>query len=197
MKKIVITGGIASGKSEFIRYLTTKNLKVLSADKINSELLLNKDYIAEIAKQFPDAVICGKVDKSRLKASIIDDKKNAELLNSIAHPIIKQRIEESLIGSDGIVFVEVPLLVESGMQDIFDCVVVIKTDEKQRLQRIMQRDCCDIQTAHGMIALQTTDEERGKYADYVINNNGDIKALYKEADELLKKLNISCKRLTK
>ena len=92
---------------------------------------------------------------------------------------------------------EVPLLVESGMQDMFDQVVLVKSDTAERLKRAIIRDNSTSEIIKGIIALQTTDVQREQIANYVINNNGNIENLFAQADELLKIINIYCNRLTK
>lgn len=199
MKKIAITGGIASGKSELVKYIAGENFTVLSADNVNSELLKDERYIAKIAAIFPKAVKENVIDKNELKKIIGSDKSNAEKLNKIAHPLIKLRLEELMdkFCDNEIIFVEVPLLIESGMQDMFDYVVVVTACEEKRLLRAVERDKSVKEVVQGIISLQATEEERLKFADFVINNNADKANLYRQADELLKKLNIYCKGLTK
>lgn len=134
--RIAIIGGIGSGKSTVLSIVKSMGISTLSADEINGELLQDEDYIAKIASEFPSAVIDGKVDRHALASIIFNDDEARLKLNSIAHPLILERIKADV--SDPLV-VEMPLLLECGATELFDEVVYVHAPKLMRVIRIKRR----------------------------------------------------------
>ena len=182
--KVAVTGGIGAGKSEFMRAVKELGIRTYSADEINAELLSDKRYIEKLSEAFPLAVKDGKVDKSVLREEVFSDEKKRKTLNALAHPEIRRQIEE--ITGDAVV--EVPLLFESGMTDLFDRVIVVTAGEDVRINRIVSTRNISKDLAKNIIKNQTTDDERIKRADYVAINDGTRKDLYEQAKNIIKRI---------
>ena len=182
--KVAVTGGIGAGKSEFMRAVKELGIRTYSADEINAELLRDKRYIEKLSEAFPLAVKDGKVDKSVLREEVFSDEKKRKTLNTLAHPEIRRKIEE--ITGDAVV--EVPLLFESGMTDLFDRVIVVTAGEDVRINRIVSTRNISKDLAKNIIKNQTTDDERLKRADYVAINDGTRKDLYEQAKNIIKRI---------
>lgn len=182
--KVAVTGGIGAGKSEFMRAVKELGIRTFSADEINAELLRDKRYIEKLSAAFPLAVKDGKVDKAALRAEVFSDEKKRKTLNALAHPEIRRKIEE--ITGDAVV--EVPLLFESGMTDLFDKVIVVTAGEDARINRIVSTRNISKDLAKNIIKNQTTDDERIKRADYVAINDGTRKDLYEQAKNIIKRI---------
>lgn len=182
--KVAVTGGIGAGKSEFMRAVKELGIRTYSADEINAELLRDKRYIEKLSEAFPLAVKDGKVDKSVLREEVFSDEKKRKTLNALAHPEIRRKIEE--ITGDAVV--EVPLLFESGMTDLFDRVIVVTAGEDVRINRIVSTRNISKDIAKNIIKNQTTDDERIKRADYVAINDGTRKDLYEQAKNIIKRI---------
>lgn len=182
--KVAVTGGIGAGKSEFMRAVKELGIRTYSADEINAELLRDKGYIEKLSEAFPLAVKDGKVDKSVLREAVFSDEKKRKTLNALAHPEIRRKIEE--ITGDAVV--EVPLLFESGMTDLFDRVIVVTAGEDVRINRIVSTRNISKDLAKNIIKNQTTDDERIKRADYVAINDGTRKDLYEQAKNIIKRI---------
>lgn len=182
--KVAVTGGIGAGKSEFMRAVKELGIRTYSADEINAELLRDKGYIEKLSAAFPFAVKDGKVDKSVLREEVFSDEKKRKTLNALAHPEIRRQIEE--ITGDAVV--EVPLLFESGMTDLFDRVIVVTAGEDVRINRIVSTRNISKDLAKNIIKNQTTDDERIKRADYVAINDGTRKDLYEQAKNIIKRI---------
>lgn len=182
--KVAVTGGIGAGKSEFMRAVKELGIRTYSADEINAELLRDKRYIEKLSEAFPLAVKDGKVDKSVLREEVFSDEKKRKTLNALAHPEIRQQIEE--ITGDAVI--EVPLLFESGMTDLFDRVIVVTAGEDVRINRIVSTRNISKDLAKNIIKNQTTDDERLKRADYVAINDGTRKDLYEQAKNIIKRI---------
>ncbi|MDY3235751.1 MAG: dephospho-CoA kinase [Eubacteriales bacterium] len=182
--KVAVTGGIGAGKSEFMRAVKELGIRTYSADEINAELLRDKRYIEKLSEAFPLAVKDGKVDKSVLREEVFSDEKKRKTLNALAHPEIRRQIEE--ITGDAVI--EVPLLFESGMTDLFDRVIVVTAGEDVRINRIVSTRNISKDLAKNIIKNQTTDDERLKRADYVAINDGTRKDLYEQAKNIIKRI---------
>lgn len=182
--KVAVTGGIGAGKSEFMRAVKELGIRTYSADEINAELLRDKRYIEKLSAAFPLAVKDGKVDKTALREEVFSDEKKRKTLNALAHPEIRRKIEE--ITGDAVV--EVPLLFESGMTDLFDRVIVVTACEDVRINRIVSTRNISKDLAKNIIKNQTTDDERIKRADYVAINDGTRKDLYEQAKNIIKRI---------
>ncbi len=182
--KVAVTGGIGAGKSEFMRAVKELGIRTYSADEINAELLRDKRYIEKLSAAFPLAVKDGKVDKAVLREEVFSDEKKRKTLNALAHPEIRRKIEE--ITGDAVV--EVPLLFESGMTDLFDKVIVVTAGEDVRINRIVSTRNISKDLAKNIIKNQTTDDERIKRADYVAINDGTRKDLYEQAKNIIKRI---------
>lgn len=182
--KVAVTGGIGAGKSEFMRAVKELGIRTYSADEINAELLRDKRYIEKLSEAFPLAVKDGKVDKSVLREEVFSDEKKRKTLNALAHPEIRRKIEE--ITGDAVI--EVPLLFESGMTDLFDRVIVVTAGEDARINRIVSTRNISKDLAKNIIKNQATDDERIKLADYVAINDGTRKDLYEQAKNIIKRL---------
>lgn len=182
--KVAVTGGIGAGKSEFMRAVKELGIRTYSADEINAELLRDKGYIEKLSEAFPLAVKDGKVDKSVLREEVFSDEKKRKTLNALAHPEIRRKIEE--ITGDAVI--EVPLLFESGMTDLFDRVIVVTAGEDVRINRIVSTRNISKDLAKNIIKNQATDDERIKRADYVAINDGTRKDLYEQAKNIIKRI---------
>ena len=182
--KVAVTGGIGAGKSEFMRAVKELGIRTYSADEINAELLRDKRYIEKLSETFPLAVKDGKVDKSVLREEVFSDEKKRKTLNALAHPEIRRKIEE--ITGDAVI--EVPLLFESGMTDLFDRVIVVTAGEDVRINRIVSTRNISKDLAKNIIKNQATDDERIKRADYVAINDGTRKDLYEQAKTIIKRI---------
>lgn len=184
---IAVTGGIGSGKSEVIKVLATLGANIISSDKINRELLTEPSYISKMEAVFMKEKIVenGVINKKKLAELVFSNDKALRKLNALAHPEIFRKIAERAREMDGVVFVEVPLLIETNQQGQFDRVWLVKANTELRIERLKKRDNLTREEALRIMAKQTTDTEREKYATEIIENDGDehglalaVKALY-------------------
>ena len=183
MIKVAITGNIASGKSEVCRLIESAGNKILYTDNLGHELLEGNAAVIEAFKDF-DIISDGKISREKLAKVVFSDEVMRQKLNSIIHPLIKEKICEFFEknSNDNVVFVEIPLLFESGMQDLFDKIVLVYSDDKIRLKRIINRNHCSKEDAILRIKSQMPQEDKLKLVDIVIKNNGSIDDLKKQIE---------------
>lgn len=183
---IAITGGIGCGKSAVIQILRDLGKHCISCDEINAKLLQEDFYIELIKKEFPTVVEGGAINKKALSDIIFRSPTLRKKLNEIAHPIIKERFIAMLSDKEDN-FVEIPILTEEDVKDVFDRVWVINCGYKNRLERIMLRDNIDMDYARRKIVAQKQDNEFLVAVDTITNNN-NIHNLQKHVEYLLEKL---------
>lgn len=187
MKKIAITGVIASGKSTVCRIIEQLGGFVIYTDKINSDLLCDKSYIEKLKRLFPLAVQNGIVDRKKIREEIVKNDNKRELLNNLAHKEITKKVKDIINAlSCEIVFCEIPLIVESGMSEYFDEIWCVVSNRETKINRIMMRDTVSKEQAEKIIDCQNEDSVLMAISDVVIENNGTDKELKEKIKTLFK-----------
>jgi dephospho-CoA kinase len=210
MKIIGLTGGIGSGKSTVTDYLSARGFHVLDADKIAREIVLpGSDMLIQLAAAFGDAVICedGSLDRKKLAEIVFSDAEKKKTLDAMMHTEILELIHERVLryreeadtiaaagGDPGnilkykVIFIDAPLLFETGLEKSVEEVWVIDADDETRIRRIMERDGLEREEILLRIGSQMERGEKNRRADVVLDNTGDQEALYRQIDLLLEKL---------
>ncbi len=182
--KIAIIGGIGSGKSEAANIIKDLGYPVYDADKIYKEISQRKDYLNLVESIWPGAVKDGALDRAYLGKIVFSNKAELDKLNAIAHPLVKEEIEK-LSKDKEVVYVEVPVFVGSILQDFFDKVILVESEVKFRISRIIKRSGYDKEYAKKIIAAQPTDSELENFADIIVKNNKDLLYLRQQLAKVL------------
>ena len=197
MKIIGLTGGIASGKSTVSAYLKSKNIPVIDSDvESKKALAVGEAAYYDVINEFSDCILNDDktVNRKKLSEIVFKDKKLVEKLNSIVHPRVIERTQNILgelrQNGSAIAVLDAPLLIEAGMDKIADEVWVVYTPVEIQIKRAMQRDNSTREQVMNKIKNQTPFEEKAKYADRIITNDGTVEQLYKQIDKILNELNI-------
>jgi dephospho-CoA kinase len=181
-KIIILTGGIASGKSTVGNILKEMGYEVVESDKIvhklyskNSEVynLIIKEFGSEVAGE-------DSINRKKLGNIVFNDDKKIKKLNKIVHKyVVKELIKRCNENEDDIIFLDIPLMIEEkyklekyGLE--YDEIWLIKSHTNTRVSRIMKRDGISWSEAERVISNQMTDEKKEKYADIIIENNGNL-----------------------
>lgn len=188
--KIGLTGSIACGKSTVSSYLRECGYTVIDADAISHALTApGGDALPAIREAFGDQVFSGsRLDRRALGSVIFCDSAKRAQLNAILHPMILARIYAALEESDApgkLVFADVPLLYECGMEAHFDRIWVVSAEEETQLDRLMQRDGLTKEEALSRIRSQMPLEEKRRRADAVIHTDGPIPQTQRQVRRLL------------
>ncbi|MEW6624370.1 MAG: dephospho-CoA kinase [Bacillota bacterium] len=176
MKVIGLTGGIASGKTTVASILDRLGARVIDADLIAKEIVEpGKPALQDIIKYFGKDVLLpdGRLNREYLGDLIFGNPEDREKINSITHPRIIKEVEDRLekCRQEGIkvVILDVPLLLETGMDDMVDEVWLAAVDEMTQVKRIIARDKLSKEQAMQRIASQMPLKEKIKRADKVID----------------------------
>ncbi len=195
-KVIVITGGIASGKSALCEYLKSKGYIVISADEKTGEIYDIIEVRDSIISNFGKGILSnGEIDRQKLRQVLLLKPNSVKTLNAITHPIIAKSLAKDIKEYSGeSIFLELPVYFES--KEVIDkyidinYVVYVYADAKTRLERLMQRSNISYDEALKFMELQLPDEIKIKKSDFVIDNSSSLTALEKNAEDLLKSLNL-------
>ncbi|SEO82275.1 dephospho-CoA kinase [Amphibacillus marinus] len=189
---IGLTGSIATGKSTIAQLFIEAHIPVVDADQIAREIVEpGKKAYYDIITTFGDKILVadGTINRKQLAKLIFNNQESRAALNEIVHPIIfdelKMRKEQLVKKHHPIVVLDIPLLFESKLTHLVDCVVVAYTTPDNQLARLMARDQIDEQAARKRINAQLSIDQKKAWADYIIDNNGTKLATKKQFDLLL------------
>ncbi|MBR4963280.1 MAG: dephospho-CoA kinase [Muribaculaceae bacterium] len=180
MKTVGITGGIGSGKSVVCEILRILNYPVYDTD-VQAKILMRESsvIISKLKSLIGDeAYVEGEINRAKISSFIFSSQENLNKVNSIVHPEVCSHFMswKSEQISD-VVFVESAILYESGLSDMVDEVWCVVADEEKRVERVMKRNGLTKQEVLDRINSQISDKERGKRADHIIDNSGNISLL--------------------
>lgn len=172
--RIALTGGIASGKTAVSDLLKTKGAKIIDSDELAREVVApGTPGLAAVVERFGDSILAGdELDRAALAKIIFADPQARNDLEAITHPLIRRRAEalERAAGTDSIVVQVVPLLLEAGLADGFDLVIVVDADPAQQRERLRQRNDLDDRQIEERLSSQASRERRLAVADLVVDN---------------------------
>jgi dephospho-CoA kinase len=189
-----LTGGIGSGKSTVAARLVEHGVELIDADQIAREVVLpGKPAWRKIVEHFGDEVLDedGFIDRATLGGIVFGDEQKRALLNELTHPPIIEAIAtqlEVLQAFDGVVVIDVPLLVESGVDRGYEGVIVVATKPETQLQRLVELRGMDRREAEARIAAQSPLEDKLAIATHVVWNEGTLDELSTAVDAVAEDL---------
>lgn len=186
--KIAVTGGIGSGKSAVCKIIGEQGYPVFSCDKIYSELLNFAEFIKKIDKEFGGVIAAdGSLNRQALSATVFNNDAALKKLNAITHPEIMASAFKKMEGSR-LAFLEVPLLFESGLERLFDGVIVVLRNIDDRINSVIKRDNLNREQVLKRINKQFDYENFDFTKYYVIHNYGSLTNLKQKTAEILQKI---------
>lgn len=185
IRRVGLTGGVASGKSEVSRLLAGLGAVVIDADALAREVVEpGTSGLAEIVEAFGPQVLTetGALDRPALGTLVFGDTERRRVLEQIIHPRVRARAAEiEAAAPDGSLVVhDIPLLVETAQADGFDAVLVVDVPTQLQVDRMVERRGMTAADARARIAAQASREQRRAVATYVIDNTGSLAALASE-----------------
>jgi dephospho-CoA kinase len=193
MLRVGLTGGIGSGKSTASRLLAERGAVVIDSDVLAREVVEpGTPGLSAVVAEFGDGVLAadGRLDRERLGALVFADADARARLNSIVHPLVRAASAQRLAGlpDDAVVVHDVPLLVEAGLTDAYDLVVVVSVSPAVQLDRLVRLRGMTAEAAQARIAAQAAPAERLAVADVVLTNDGTRAELAMQVDALWRRL---------
>jgi dephospho-CoA kinase len=187
-----LTGSIASGKSFVADYLRSKSYNVFDADKVVRSAYNDAAVFNHIIQELSiENISDGDRLRSFISEFVFSDPVKLKKLELIIHPFVRKRMKKFLDDSkdENLVFLDIPLLFENQMADLFDRVVVIYCSKDKVYQRLEKRGY-SIEKVNKILEKQYDMDARLDLADFVIYTNLSIDKTYEQIDAILTKLTI-------
>jgi dephospho-CoA kinase len=187
---IGLTGGIASGKSESVKYFEELGAFCIDADAVAKELTCrDKPALQEIAKIFGDDILSieGTLNRKKLADIIFSDVSSKLKVEEILHSRIISCINKIIskeIAEKKVIVVDAPLLFEADLDKVCDKIVTIKIPYNIQVERLALRDGLKDDEIKKRIASQMPMEEKVKLSDFVVDNSGSKRDLKKKIENI-------------
>ncbi|HKP36473.1 MAG TPA: dephospho-CoA kinase [Pyrinomonadaceae bacterium] len=196
MLKVGLTGSIAVGKSFVLSVLKELGARTVDADEVAREVVAPATPgLRAVVDAFGDSVLKpdGSLDRPKLGAVVFGDEAKRLQLNSILHPFIIERQDEILRKWEqetppSVAVVDAALMIESGGYQRFDKLIVVHCRPEVQLQRLMSREHLDHENAARRINSQMPQEEKKKYADFLIDTSDGFESARRQTEEVWRQL---------
>lgn len=195
MKVIGITGGIGAGKSTVSGYIASLGYPVFDADEVSRGLTADgSPVVDELAETFGEEILVRKGVLNREKLAEIvfsDPEKNRKLREIVTMKVreagIKWISEYRKKEKYDIIVLDIPLLFETGSEDLCDAVWFITADDDVRRRRVMERDGVTAEQVKSRMKSQMPEKEKAQRSDEIVDNSRGVEELHRTVDVLLKK----------
>ena len=188
MLKIALTGGIGSGKTTVTDYFRKLGVPVIDADETSHDVTqAGEPAVQKISDAFGDSVLdCdGNLDRTALRNIVFGDPESRKLLESILHPEIRRRMNETASRTQSLYCLfSIPLLIETDQHTSYDRILVVEASEDRRRSWIQARSNLTQNEITAILSAQVSDEQRRHAADDLLINDGGIDDLYARIDRL-------------
>lgn len=180
-----LTGNIGCGKTSISSIFKKNNIDIIDADIISREIFEDQCLLEKVFEHFGPSVKNDDqtLNRKALGKIVFNDNNKLLELNNLTHPKIKEKIlckiDEIKKKKKKVAVIDAALLVEGGYLEIVDKLLVVTCKQEVQIKRIQNRDNCTIDEAIRKIRSQMPQDEKSRYADYIIDNSGTIDELTK------------------
>ena len=196
MLKVGLTGSIAVGKSFVVGVLSELGCRIIDADRVAREVVApGAPGLKKVVEAFGSHILKsdGSLDRAKMGEIVFADETKRLQLNSILHPFIIKRQDEMIRHLEqedpqGIAVVDAALMIESGGYQRFDKLIVVHCRPDVQLQRLMARDHLSPQEAERRTAAQMPQEEKKKYADFLIDTSEGFESTRTQTEQVFQQL---------
>jgi dephospho-CoA kinase len=179
VRRVALTGGIATGKTHVRGQFEKHGVPTLDADVLARRAVEpGTTGLSAIVARFGSDILdaSGALDRRRLADIVFGDAQARRDLEQIVHPYVRQAIDQWYASLDQVRYpfaiADIPLLYETGRDRDFEAVIVVTCDPSEQLRRLMLRDGISEEAARQRIGAQMATEEKVRLADYVVRTDG-------------------------
>lgn len=194
MYLIGLTGGMGSGKSTVADCLRSNGIPVIDADVIAHKIMNEENTLDKIHEIFGKNVFDkdGSLNKVKFSSVLFTNTVKRKKLNEFVHPKVwtemMNETEKYVTKGSKVIFLDVPLLIESGWHTRVNETWLVKADYNERIERLRLRTNLSTEEIKKRIEIQMPESEKEEYADKIINNGGTIEETEKQVIEELQKI---------
>ncbi|MDP5274448.1 dephospho-CoA kinase [Chengkuizengella axinellae] len=186
-----LTGGIATGKSTVSKMLVHRGAVLIDADVIAREVVLpGQPVLQKVAQRFGQVVLMedGALNRTKLGEIIFNDPIARKDLEGILHPPIRSLMKQRMVqyekeDPNRLVVVDIPLLFESNLQELFSSVVLVYVPEIIQVKRLMKRNDLSLEEAKKRMEAQMPIEIKKELTDYIIDNSKSLEHTETQVEE--------------
>ncbi len=184
MLKVGLTGSIAVGKTTVCGFFRELGCHVLDADLVAREVVdPGTKGLQQVVEHFGEGILHedGSIDRAALGKIVFADAEQRAVLNSIIHPLVLKRQDAWLAeientDPNGIAIVDAALMIESGGYRRFNKIIVVWCNADTQVTRLITRNGLSLSEAKQRIAAQMPQEEKKKFADFVIDTSEGLES---------------------
>ncbi|MCB0264202.1 MAG: dephospho-CoA kinase [Calditrichia bacterium] len=200
---VAVTGGMGCGQSTVAGFFKKFGAKVISADDVARDLV---DHDREIRKLIQEDLgkqyffRNGRVNRRLLGEAVFADERKLHILNRIVHPRLVEKLIDEIesardTGKFRVIVIDAALVYEIRMENMFDSIVVVSANYRNRAERIKARDKLSDAEIKNRINRQIPVPEKSRWADFTIQNNQSLEELEKRSYSVFRKLLNNAKKL--
>jgi dephospho-CoA kinase len=201
MRRVALTGGIATGKSHVRAQFEKLGIPTIDADTLSREAVaVGTPGLAAVVHRFGRGVLApsGGLDRQKLAAIVFMDAAARRDLEAIIHPAVRQATDAWFDSLDparySVAIADIPLLYEVGRERDFDAVIVTAVDPETQVRRVMERDGATEVEARQRLAAQLPIDEKVRRADFVIETEGTFEQTSEQVRRVLEQLEADAAR---
>jgi len=177
MLQVGISGSIGSGKTTVCQLFELLGVPIYYADAEAKKLMVQDIEVKQkLVSAFGENIFDsqGALERKKLASIVFNDIKKLDVLNSIVHPAVEKDSRKWFSNQDATYAIkEAALLVEIGAYEKLDKLIIVHADLEKRIARVMSRDSVKREAVLARESKQLKPEEKLKFADFIIDNNGD------------------------
>lgn len=186
-----LTGSIGMGKSETTKMFAAEGIPTYDADAAVHQLYAKGGgAVGPIGEVFPDAVVDGAVDRTKLSACVMGKPEEFKKLEAIIHPLVHavqiQWLEDQHKAGADMVVSDIPLLFETGGEARLNKVVVVTAPAELQRERVLAREGMTVEKFEMILSKQVPDAEKRERADFVIDTSKGLDDAREQVREVIK-----------
>jgi len=184
-----LTGGIATGKSEVLKVFREMGFTTVSSDELAHQCIKRgQPAYRDILRHFGPAVLGlrREIDRKALGKIVFASASARRRLETIIHPCVVKTLQRYVSRNKGLLALDIPLLFEARLSDLVDRVIVVYSNRKRQIDRLIRYRRLSREEALQRVEAQWPVAKKSLWADYILDNTGDLRSLHAHTRQLLK-----------